>query len=255
MIYDVCAVIWKEWREFLNQPGAIRGRGGYQLDLCLVLLVGINLDALPSEWVVAAFVAPTLMITYLQRGPSSFAGERDQHTLPPLLATRVHGEAIFLGKGVFFVLHGVCAGLATVAVGALLLLWRRGVSPTIDLAREAAPNIAMFGILAIALLVQLSLLVSMRSRTANQAQQRSGLVLAGLMLTPIVLGVLLVASMKAAKGIPWEEAVVRLLEELSLVRLGTWMAFLIAVLSVSNTIALLAGWAWSGRARLTLDYD
>jgi len=110
MLVDIGNIMWKEWREFLSQCRHLKVE--YLTTFCGVLLVGI-IPALENG---AAWMSSPLVLVFSGWVPiflvsaiiaDSFAGERERHTLLPLLATPISDLAILLGKILAAVVYGL----------------------------------------------------------------------------------------------------------------------------------------------------
>lgn len=170
---DLAAIMWKEWRSI------IAGRARRQ-----VLLVGGMLAfwavVFPiqtgSDWVsdpvpvaILAIAMPVVMVGIIV--PDAIAGERERHTLRTLLASRLPDRAILYGKLVFAV---VVSWLAAPLVLAIALIT---VNVTADAAGFLFYDAGMLvSVLTAGLLISLltggiGIFVSLRARTAQEAQQ------------------------------------------------------------------------------------
>ena len=120
MIDDILTTMWKE-RKTLFRNRASRSR------LLTLLLTPVMLSTVfPVTWgpdwvedfppLIIAVVAPAVLVAVMI--PDSFAGERERHTLPTLLASRLPDRAILLGK----MIMPVAVGWGTALLCALLSL-------------------------------------------------------------------------------------------------------------------------------------
>ena len=100
MFSDILTVVWKE-RKTLFRNRASRSR------LLTLLLTPVMLSTvIPFNWgpdwveefpsLIIAVVAPAILVAVMI--PDSFARERERHTLPTLLSSRLPDRAILLGK-------------------------------------------------------------------------------------------------------------------------------------------------------------
>lgn len=177
MISDVLAVAWKEWRDFL---GGSRFRRGGPLHVLAVppalglLLPWLLRPAFPNPWLLglvpAVFAAASVVATVAD----SLAGERERNTLEVLLATRLPGAALVLGKvatltalgwaSATAVLLFALLGSSVLSLGAADL----GADPGVVAAAEALA-------LASALLVAaMGAVISQFTTTVKQTQQMLG---------------------------------------------------------------------------------
>jgi len=170
--------------------------------------------------------------------PDSFAGERERHTLGTLLASRLPDRAILFGKVAVSVafawgvtLAALLVGLVTVNVahweGKLLLL-----TPTIALA-----DLALSFLLA-TLATGAGILISLRSKTVQEAQQTLTVVL---IFPPMVLGMIMMALQD------------RVRELVGAFEGEQILLIIIAILAVVDVVLFVAAMARFQRSRLYLD--
>jgi ABC-2 type transport system permease protein len=101
MFNEIKAVALKEWLEFINQRGSVKAT---VLNTLLILVVTAivfptnikNNDSEVISWIFNWCFLPSMLV--LGMIPDSFAGERERHTLPTLLASGLSDSAIVLGK-------------------------------------------------------------------------------------------------------------------------------------------------------------
>lgn len=175
MIADIWTVMSKEWREYVTMRGSSR-TGPLGL-LVFASFVGIVLPLqLGHVWVdspvalISAFWVPLVLV--LSVIGDAIAGERERHTLETLLATRLSDSAILLGKVAAAVAYGT--GLTLVSDLAALVVvnladWQGRLllySPAI------ASGIVALSLLGSGLIAGVGVLVSLRSATVREAQQR-----------------------------------------------------------------------------------
>ncbi len=186
MIRDIWTVMWREWRELAVW------REPWVAFSSLVSFVGLFGVFLPWQvgpaWISAPWLVlfwawlPLFLVTTVIA--DSFAGERERRTLETLLATRLPGPAILLGK----------IGAAVVWVwGAAMLCVPVGLV-TVNLTHPSAgpilyPPAGVIGIAAVAVLAALlgaclGVLVSLRAGSVRQAQQTLTIVVLALLLVP-----------------------------------------------------------------------
>ena len=190
MISDILAVMWKERKGFLRSQG---GRWRVLLSLLSPVFLavylpwsaGLNwLKGFPSLLISAVVPIVLLGISV----PDSFAGERERHTLPTLLASRLPDKAILLGK----LLGALIFGLSGVVVALILGLIVANASDWQGHVVFYRPIVLLVDIAA-ALLVALltgtaGVLISLRSATAQGASQA---LISMLLLPPMILGFVL----------------------------------------------------------------
>jgi len=188
-----------------------------------------------------AFVAPLILVGISI--PDSFAGERERHTLPTLLASRLSDRAILFGKIITSVAFGwvvtlvlLMIGLVTVNVanwGGPILFYK----PSILLAALA------FSFLIAMLTAAAGVLFSLRAATAQEAQQT---LMAVLLIPPMILQFALFAILSSESG----EA--RFREVLSGLSFEQVILVIVAVLLALDVALLMAAMARFKRARLAL---
>jgi ABC-2 type transport system permease protein len=124
MLADIQTVLWKERRAALHQQG---GRARVLLTLLTPLVFAVLLPwqmgqdffydrVIPTA---IAIIMPIVMIALTI--PASFAGEREQHTLETLLASRLPDRAILFGKMGFGFLLGWGMGALVLLLGAVVV--------------------------------------------------------------------------------------------------------------------------------------
>ena len=174
MLNDIGIVVWKELREMLLPEGRFRGNSR---NLFVMLGIGgllFPLQAGPdwfTSWLSVSTACFPILMT-INYTADAIAGERERHTLETLLASRLDGRAIFLGKMLAILLYGwalvlACQPIAFVAVNAVhrregLLYYRPAILLSI---------VAMSLIVAV-LLTAVGVLVSVTAPTVRSAGQR-----------------------------------------------------------------------------------
>lgn len=243
MINDILTVVWKE-RKMLFRVRGRRAQALLTLFSPALLAVYFPLQEGPG-WVesplslMLAFAAPLILVGLAV--PDSFAGEKERHTLPTLLASRLSDRAILFGKIVTCVAAGwgvtlLLLGLSLVIVN--LVHWDGHIlfyTPTIVL-----------GDLTISLLVAMltaaaGVLFSMRAATAHEAQQT---LMAVLLIPPLILQFGMLFILQSESGLS------RLREILSTVTLERVVLVIATILLVLNAGLLAAAMARFRRARL-----
>ena len=248
MIEDIKTMMWKERKGLLRQGGS-RIRAAATL-LILVIMVGVffplqmGRDWLDTAWsLMAAFIFPLILVGITV--PESFAAERERHTLPTLLASRLPDRAIFFGKLGLAIAYGWIVTLVILLFSLIVvnvLFWEGRILfyvPGVFLA-----DVALSGLMS-CLTASLGVLISLRSATTQGAQQALMFMLLiplmALQLIPVVLLSLVPNGREIFR---------QLLEETDF---ATLMLFVVAVLVVINVGLLLAAMARFKRARLILD--
>ncbi len=245
MIDDILTVMWKERKGMLRMSGR---RSQTLLMMLTPLLLAIympwsgGLDWVErSESLLLAFIMPFMVVGTTI--PESFAGERERHTLPTLLASRLPDRAILFGKIAASLALGWCATLVMLAVSLValnVLHWPGHVlffKPSLLLADLSV------SLLVALLTAGLGVLFSLRSSTVQQAQQAtmSVMLLPGMVLQ---FGLMLVLESPAAKA--------ALQSALGALNFGQLMLVIVSVLTVSAVGLLLAAMARFQRSRLIL---
>jgi len=191
-------------------------------------------EALDSV-IIAVFIPIVLVSITI---PDSFAGERERHTLGTLLASRLPDRAILFGKVAVSVafawgvtLAAILLGLVTVNVahgeGKLLLL-----TPTIALA-----DLALSFLLA-TLATGAGILISLRSKTVQEAQQTLTVVL---IFPPMVLGMFMTLLQD------------RVRELIGAIQGEQILLIIVAILVVIDVVVFVAAIARFQRSRMYLD--
>jgi ABC-2 type transport system permease protein len=114
----------------------------------------------------AALVLLPLLVVSLTF--SSFAGERDQGTLRPLLAVGLSRRALLLGKALGALLPLAAVIIPAAAIGASVVMWNAPADPNTPIAARAA-LIALVYLVHTLIWVGLGLTVSARARSQGAA--------------------------------------------------------------------------------------
>ncbi len=197
MIDDLRNVVWKEWKGLFRWRGS-RARAVSTLLLPLgIFAVFVPWDSgehwrsgLPS--VIASIALPILVVFLIV--PDSFAGERERHTLPTLLASRLPDRAILFGKVGFAVALAWGAALFTLSLGLItynVVYWSG--RPVFYSPKVAAVDLALSLTFA-GLAASLGAVISLRSATVQEAQQT---LVSALFVPPMLLGPILLLISKA----------------------------------------------------------
>lgn len=242
---DILTVIWKERKGLFR----IRGRRAQALlGMFSPVMLAIYLPLQEgARWVgsplslLLAFVAPLILVGISI--PDSFAGERERHTLPTLLASRLSDRAILFGK----IITSVAFGWGVTLVLLLISLVTVNVAnwdghilfykPSILLAALA------FSFLIALLTAGAGVLFSLRAATAQEAQQT---LMAVLLIPPMILQFALFAILSSESG----EA--RFREVLSGLSFEQVILVIVAFLVALDLGLLLAAMARFKRTRLIL---
>lgn len=190
MAHDIFTVMWKEWKELLQfQGGARSGLIG------LLIMIAIFGIVMPLQWgiiwvssgasLTLWLVIPLMLAVTIVA--DTFAGERERHTLETLLASRLSDRAILLGKiSAAVIFEWVITQLVfVVALIPTNILHGRGGFILYT------PSVALSGMLLsfliACLMSMIGIMVSLRSSTVRQAQQKLGIsVFAIAYLVPMV---------------------------------------------------------------------
>ncbi len=242
---DILTVMWKERKGLFRAQGR---RSQALLTMLSPLFLAIYLPySAGVDWVdrsmslLLAAIVPFILVGITV--PDSFAGERERHTLPTLLASRLPDRAIFFGKLAMSVLFGwgvtlLILLLSLVALNVLhwpgyVLLYK----PSLLVADLAVSFlVALFT-------AGLGVLFSLRSSTVQQAQQ---LTMSVLLLPAMVLqfGLLFILQSPSLR-----ETLKSTLGALSFAQL---VVTIVAVLGAGTAALLWITMARFNRARLIL---
>lgn len=183
---DLWTVMWREWKELVVWDGA------WITGLSLTAFAGLIGVLLPwvvgpawieSSWVLLFWIwMPLFLVTTVTA--DSFAGERERHTLETLLATRLPGRAILLGKIGAAVLWVWGATVVCLPLGLLTLNLVHDGSGWLLYDPLQAAGMGGLTLLAALLGAALGVLVSLRTRSVRQAQQILAVAVLALFLGP-----------------------------------------------------------------------
>ncbi len=174
MIADILTVAVKELREIFTF-GDVRGRSKFSL-IVLIVIFGIAIPLQNGrEWVSSPANAmvwawmPFLWVSGVVA--DLFAGERERHTLEPLLATRLSDQSILFGK----LLAAMAYGFTLTWVIMLTSLVTINISYRRDgllfYPLQISLAALVFSILISGLSASIGVLVSLRAGSVRQAQQ------------------------------------------------------------------------------------
>ena len=242
---DILTVIWKERKGLFR----LRGRRAQALlGMFSPVLLAVFFPLQEGvEWVqsplsiLLAFIAPLILVGISI--PDSFAGERERHTLPTLLASRLSDRAILFGKMITSVLFGWGVTLVLLGIGLVTVNvahWDGHIlfyKPSILLADLA------FSFLVAMLTAGAGVLFSLRAATAQEAQQT---LMAVLLIPPMILQFALFAILGSESG----EA--RFREVMAGLSFEQVILVIAAFLVVLDVALLMAAMARFKRARLVL---
>jgi len=242
---DILTVMWKERKSMFRVKGR---RSQTLLTMLSPLFLAIYMPwSTGVDWVdrsmslLLAIIVPFILVGITI--PDSFAGERERHTLPTLLASRLPDRAILFGKIAASVALGWGVTLLLLAVSLVtvnVLHWPGYIlffKPSLLLA-----DLSVSFLVAL-LTAGLGVVFSLRSSTVQQAQQAT---MSVMLLPAMVLqfGLLFILQSDSAK-----ETLKATLGSLSF---GQLILIIVSVLAVAAGALLLAGLAQFKRARLIL---
>ena len=178
MLTDIYTVIWKEWKELLQFQGSSRsGLVG------LLIMVAFFAILMPIQWGTlwvesAASLTLWMVIPMMLVGMTvadSFAGERERHTLETLLASRLSDRAILLGK-IFAIVSFEWVVTQLVFVVALIPVnIMHGQGQLLLYTPQVAFSGMLLSFLVSTLMSNIGIMISLRSPTVKQAQQKLGI--------------------------------------------------------------------------------
>lgn len=247
MFDDMMTVMWKE------RKGLLRVRGSRARAILTVLIPVVMIAiALPlqmgRDWVNGAWpLVGSVLIPFILVGiaiPESFAGERERHTLETLLASRLPDRAILFGKVLLAVAYGWAGNLVVLILGLItvnLLHWDGQVIFYKPIAALASVSVSL---LIAGLVANLGVLISLRSATAQGAQQA----LMSVLMVPML--VLQMVPMVMISLVPDGEEILKKWLSLDFTQVVLVMVTLLLVINVGLLLAALARFP---RARLSLD--
>jgi ABC-2 type transport system permease protein len=186
MFDDIKTVMWKERKGLFRVQGS-RARAILTVLVPVVMIAVVMPLQMGEEWLDAAWsLVGSILIPFILVGitiPESFAGERERHTLDTLLASRLPDRAILFGKVGLAIAYGWGMTLVVLVVSLVtvnLLNWDGQVmfyKPIVALA-DVVVSLLIAGLVA-----NLGVLISLRSETAQGAQQA----LMSALLVPLLL--------------------------------------------------------------------
>lgn len=183
---DLYTIMWKETRSWLRYQGS-KSRTIMTLASPLFLAIYLPIE-MGADWttkymsLIMAFLVPTMIAGLTV--PDSFAGEKERNTLPTLLTSRLPDRAILFGKMLFGILMGWTAGLLMLVISLIAanISYSEGFlfySPSVLGAYLG------FSLLMATMTTGAGVLISMRSKTAQEASQ---LLISLLLMPPVMLG-------------------------------------------------------------------
>jgi ABC-2 type transport system permease protein len=185
MFEDIRTVMWKSWKDIFRVQGR-KGQTVLMLFTPMMLAIVMPLQ-LQEEWLTSGFsLLIAVIIPLLLVGtsiPAAFASEREGHTLPTLLASRLPDRAILFGKIITAVSFGWVVTLVVLLIGivtANIALWEGQVvfyKPSVFIA-----GVSLSFLFAL-LTAGAGVLFSLRAESVQQAQQS----LMAVMLIPLLI--------------------------------------------------------------------
>jgi ABC-2 type transport system permease protein len=242
---DILTVIWKERKGMFRVKGR---RSQTLLTMLSPLFLAIYMPwSTGVDWVersmslLLAIIVPFILVGITI--PDSFAGERERHTLPTLLASRLPDRAILFGKIAASVALGWGLTLLVLAVSLVtvnVLHWPGHVlfyKPSLLLA-----DLSVSFLVAL-LTAGLGVLFSLRASTVQQAQQAT---MSVMLLPAMVLqfGLLFIVQSQSARK--------TLESTLGALSFGQLVFIIVAVLATVDAVLLVAAMARFKRSRLIL---
>jgi len=247
MMQDILTVMWKD-RKGLLQSGGSRARSIMLLFVAIVMIAILMPLQMGEEWfgtawsLIAAFILPLLLVGTAV--PESFAGERERHTLPTLLASRLPDRAILFGKLGLAIGYGWVATLILLGVSLIvanLVAWQGRFTFYAPL---LAVSDVVVSLLMSGLTGSLGVLISLRSATVQGAQQA----LMGALLIPLIA--LQIVPVILISVVPDGRAMIN---QITKVDFATVVGVIIGVMLVLNIGLCAAALARFRRSRLILD--
>jgi ABC-2 type transport system permease protein len=218
------------------------------LFVAIVMIATLLPLQLGDEWLNSAWsLLSALLLPLLLVGttvPESFAGEREQHTLSTLLASRLPDRAILYGKLSVAMIYGwglTLILLVLSAVVANLVAWQGTFAfyPPLLLIADVGASLLMSLLVA-----SLGVLISLRSATVQGAQQALMFALLIPLMALQILPIILTSVVPNGR---------ELMKQLLEADFTVVITILLAVLVLVNAITIPAALARFKRARLILD--
>ena len=170
---DILTVMWKERKAMFRTQGR---RGQTIMTLLSPLFLATFMPwQIGADWVESSMsVMLAAIVPFILVGitiPDAFAGERERHTLPTLLASRLPDRALLIGK----IAGSVALGWVTTLVVLLISLVSVNVTHWQGRVLVFKPSLlvadTVVSFLVALVTAGLGVLFSMRSETVQQAQQ------------------------------------------------------------------------------------
>ena len=247
MTADLLTVLWKDSKGLFRVRGS-RSRALLTIlvpvvMIAIVLPIQMGEDWLTTAWpLMASIVIP--LITVGTSIPEAFAGERERHTLPTLLASRLPDRAILFGKWTLGIAYGWAMTLITLLLSAVVVNIMHWDGRVMFYRADMALAHAGISLLFAGFIASLGVLISLRSATAQGAQQA----LISALLIPLM--VVQIGPMLLLSVVPNGRDILRQITSLNFTHFALITA---VVLLLMNAGVLLAAMARFKRARLVLD--
>jgi ABC-2 type transport system permease protein len=245
VIDDILTVVWKERKGLFRVQGR---RSQAIMTLLSPVFLAVFLPwQVGLDWVersmslLLAFIVSFILVGITI--PDAFAGERERHTLPTLLASRLPDRAIVLGKMATSVAFGwgvTCLVLLLSLIAVNVIHWQGHVVLFRPMLLLADLSVSLLVCLFVA---GLGVLFSMRSSTVQQAQQltMSVMLFPAMAVQVLALFLLQSASLRA-----------RLNATVGSLSFGQFVGVIVMCLAVPTAVLLWAALARFKRARLIL---
>lgn len=204
LLSDAFTVLRKELYELV----VVRSREPARLlvTLAVMLLLGVALPlvagpfALDQAWLLTLWAwAPVFLVASIVA--DSVAGERDNHTLETLMASRLPDRAILLGKVGAAVAYGWGLMLLTVLLSVVTVNLAYAGESLLLYRPLMAVGGALLSLLATVLAACLGVLISLRADSLRQAQRRTWTVLLAILAAQVIGLTLIVKLLPATWGI------------------------------------------------------
>ncbi|MGF1490083.1 MAG: ABC transporter permease [Prochloraceae cyanobacterium] len=247
MFAEIAAIMWKEWRQLLQRTGGkvwvfvLRILLSFVF-IALIIPVEIENGAIVDySWNLVWVTMPSVIVLGLVS--FSFAGERETHTLPTLLASPLSDRALVLGKIGFPVIYGfVCSLIITLC----LLVKINIVSESKELILYSQASFVS-GLLTSWLVATfvgtLGVYTSMKSPTIRQAQT-------SLVLTMLVVAFLPLISFVASAFLIPQDIKTNIIEFVAGLNSSTVIVIILLGLAVFDLILIFLVLKWFDRDKL-----
>jgi len=214
------------------------------IGLAIYLPLSIGTDWVDLFFPVVLAVITAVILTGITI-PDSFAGEREHHTLPTLLASRLPDRAILFGKVAVALLTAMAGVVVVLLVGLVSVNIAHGADGILVYTPLIAVLSLSFSLLTAGVIAGAGVLISLRASTA---QEDSQILLGVVMMAPMLLGMVFFAVVRSKPD--WRESTEDTLGAVG----STEGKLIVAVILLGLAAGLLtAAMARFKRARLVLD--